>query len=278
MQHREKHPHFVNRQMLTPPNQGSAVAQQVRQLQNWANKVAAFRENWKKEDRANMQAGTLSMRWKRCDTDRWSRALFCSREGMGCDTVFELPATLSTASSLDSAPTNGRRITLQPNLSVATRPTLYMRRLAPHSTLACPKNIRRPVRIRKYIACLAGKLLHVMDVYVVFHVQFEVFLANGIDLHLYGICDTVQANRDTRQQRDERVGFQFPLVIISALAPQYLNCSVLSGHVHQLRGVTRFCKQRSSSDAKTSLQTAAFPTDRDRLAVTSAFRLDTVVV
>ena len=36
--------------------------------------------------------------------------------------------------------TNGRRITLQPNLSVATRPTLYIGRLAPHSTLACPKH------------------------------------------------------------------------------------------------------------------------------------------
>ena len=37
------------------------------------------------------------------------------------------------------------------------------------------------------------------------------------------------------------------------------------------------CKQRSNTDAKASLQTAALPTDRDRLAVTSAFRLDTVV-
>ena len=109
--------------------------------------------------------------------------------------------------------------------------------------------------VGKYIAYLADKLLHVMDDYVVFHVQIEVLLANGIDLHLYGICDNVQANRDiwhTSQQRDKRVGFQFPLVIISALAPQSM------------------CKQRSSSDAKASLQMAAFPTDRDRLAVTSA--------
>ena len=68
------------------------------------------------------------------------RALFVFSGRMGCDTVFALPATLSTASSLDSTPTNGRRITLQPNLSVATRPTLYRRRLAPHSTLACPKH------------------------------------------------------------------------------------------------------------------------------------------
>ena len=41
--------------------------------------------------------------------------------------------------------------------------------------------------------------------YVVFHVQFEVLLANGIDLHLYGICDTLLSNRDiwhTGQPRD----------------------------------------------------------------------------
>ena len=66
------------------------------------------------------------------------------------------------------------------------------------------------------MAYLAGKLLHVMT-YVVFHVQIKVLLANGIDLHLYGICDTVHANSDIC--RDKRVGFQLPL-IISALAPQ----------------------------------------------------------
>ena len=69
---------------------------------------------------------------------------------------------------------NGRRITLQPKLPVATRPTMYMKRLAQHSTLA------RPIRIKKYITYLAGKLRQVMDVHVVFHVQFEVLLANGI--------------------------------------------------------------------------------------------------
>ena len=41
----------------------------------------------------------------------------------------------------------------------------------------------RPVRAKKHIAYLAGKLFHVMDVCVVFHVQFEVLLANVIDLH-----------------------------------------------------------------------------------------------
>ena len=55
-------------------------------------------------------------------------------------TVFALLATLSTASSSDTTPTNRRRITLQPTLSVATRRTMHMRRLAPHSTLACPKH------------------------------------------------------------------------------------------------------------------------------------------
>ena len=125
---------------------------------------------------------------------------------MGCDTVFALPATLSTASSLDSTPTNGRRITLQPNLLVATRPALYMRRLAPHSTLARPQHHASSSH--------RGNTPHTS--LVVFHVQFEVLLANGIDLHLYGICDTVQANRGiwhTSQQRDKRVGFQFPLII-----------------------------------------------------------------
>ena len=55
---------------------------------------------------------------------RSSSVLFSGR--MGCHTVFALPAVPSTASSLDSTPTNGQRITLQPNLSATTRPTLYM--------------------------------------------------------------------------------------------------------------------------------------------------------
>ena len=84
-------------------------------------------------------------------------------ESMGCDTVFALPATLSTASSLDSTPTNGRRITLQPNLSVATCPTLYMRRLAPHSTLACPRH--HTSSSHQEIHCIP-RWLHAMDVYV----------------------------------------------------------------------------------------------------------------
>ena len=74
------------------------------------------------------------------------RALLCSRERWAAITIFALPATLSTASSLD-----GRRTTLQPNLSVVTCPTLYRRRLAPHQHWLV-QNITRPVRIRKYIA------------------------------------------------------------------------------------------------------------------------------
>ena len=50
--------------------------------------------------------------------------------------------------------------------------------------------------MKKCSAHLAGKLRRVMDVYVVFHVQFEILLANGTDMHLYGICDTAQAYRD----------------------------------------------------------------------------------
>ena len=113
-----------------------------------------------------------------------------------------------------------------------------------------------------------------MDVHVVFHVQFEVLLANGIDLHLYEICYTVEANRDiwhTGQQRDKRVGFQF-LLIISALAPQYTNCSELSCHVHQLRGVTRCASKDRASMRRRCCKRQLSPTDRDRLAVTSALR------
>ena len=171
---------------------------------------------------------------------------------MGCDTVFAHPCNSDQGHlHWTVLQQTGRRITLQPNLSVATRPTLYMRRLAPHSTLTCPRHHRVPIRIGKHIACLAGKPLHVMDVSVVFHVQFKVLLAHGIDLHLYGICDTVQANRgiwNTDQQRDKRVGFQF-LLVISALASQYTNRSVLSCHVHQLRGVTR-CASRDRASMR----------------------------
>ena len=111
-----------------------------------------------------------------------------------------------------------------------------------------------------------------MDVHVVFHVQSEVLLASWIDLNHYGICDIWHTSR----QRDHRVGFQF-LLIISTLAPQYTNCSVLSCHVHQLRGVTRRASKVRAPMRRRRCKRQLSPTDRDRLAVTSTFRLDTVV-
>ena len=137
---------------------------------------------------------------------------------MACVTVFALPATLSTASSLDSTPTNGRRITLRPNLSHTVRVEI-----GTTFNTGLSKTSRVQFASKSTFAYLAGKLLQVMDVHVVFHVQFEVLLANGIDLHLYGICDTVIVPRPSTPWCDP------------------------------------MCKQRSSFDAKASLQTAAFP-------------------
>ena len=166
---------------------------------------------------------------------------------MGCDTVFAFPATLSTPSSLDSTPTNGRHFTLQPNLSAATRLTLYI-------TIGTTFNSKTSrVQFASGITLHASLADCFTSLMFMFHVQFEVLLANGIDLHLYGICDTVQANRDiwyASQQRDKRGGFQFPL-IISALAPQHTNSSLNPS-------CDPMCEQKSSSDAKASLQTAAF--------------------
>ena len=42
-----------------------------RRLQNWANKIAGFRDEWKKEERANHQGGRIAMRSRRCDRTRW---------------------------------------------------------------------------------------------------------------------------------------------------------------------------------------------------------------
>ena len=47
------------------------VALQVRQLQNWANKIAGFRDEWKKEERANQQSGRIAEHFRRCDRTRW---------------------------------------------------------------------------------------------------------------------------------------------------------------------------------------------------------------
>ena len=61
------------------------------------------------------------------------------------------------------------------------------------------------------------------------------FMSFRIDLHLYGICDTVQTNHDTWHKQRDRVGFQLQVAV---------------------------CKRHLS------------PTDREWLAMTSAFRLD----
>ena len=45
------------------------------------------------------------------------------------------------------------------------------------------RDITRPVRTNNLFAQLAGKLLHSMDDYGVFHVQFDLLVAKGIDLH-----------------------------------------------------------------------------------------------
>ena len=49
------------------PGKIGEVALQVRQLQNWANKIAGFRDEWKKEERANQQSGRNAKHSKRCD-------------------------------------------------------------------------------------------------------------------------------------------------------------------------------------------------------------------
>ena len=44
---------------FTKPGKIGEVELQVRQLQNWANKIAGFRDDWKKEERANHQGEEL---------------------------------------------------------------------------------------------------------------------------------------------------------------------------------------------------------------------------
>ena len=72
-----------------------------------------------------------------------------------------------------------------------------------------------------------------LDVSVVFRVQSEVLLASWIDLHPEGICDTV-------------------------LAPQYTELFCVIVPRPSTPWCDPMCKQRSSFDAKASLQTAAF--------------------
>ena len=56
---------------ITKPGKIGEVALQVRQLQNWANMIAGFRDEWKKEERADHQGGRIAMRSRRCDRARW---------------------------------------------------------------------------------------------------------------------------------------------------------------------------------------------------------------
>ena len=57
MQYKGKAPKFFQTTVggFTKPGKIGGVALQVRQLQNWAKKVAGFRDEWKKEERANHQ-------------------------------------------------------------------------------------------------------------------------------------------------------------------------------------------------------------------------------
>ena len=55
---------------LHKPGKIGEVALQVRQLQNWANKIAGFRDEWKKEERANHQGRRIAVRSRRCDRAR----------------------------------------------------------------------------------------------------------------------------------------------------------------------------------------------------------------
>ena len=61
MQYKGKAPKFFQATVggFTKPGKIGEVAFQVRQLQNWANKIAGFRDEWKKEERANHQEEEL---------------------------------------------------------------------------------------------------------------------------------------------------------------------------------------------------------------------------
>ena len=94
------------------------------------------------------------------------RALFCSRKGWAAIPSFALLATLSTGVFIGHFPTNGRRVTLQPNLSVATRPTLYMRILAPHSNTGLSETSHVQFASRSTLHTSLAKLLHVMGCFM----------------------------------------------------------------------------------------------------------------
>ena len=73
MQYKGKAPKFFQTTVggFTKPGKIGEVALQVRQLQNWAKKIAGFRDEWKKEERANHQGGRIALRSRRCDRARW---------------------------------------------------------------------------------------------------------------------------------------------------------------------------------------------------------------
>ena len=52
---------------LTKPEKIGEVALHVRKLQNWAKRIAGFRDEWKKEERANYPAGRIAVHSRRCD-------------------------------------------------------------------------------------------------------------------------------------------------------------------------------------------------------------------
>ena len=55
---------------FTKPGKIGEVALQVRQLQNCANKITGYRDEWKKEERANQQSGRIAEHSRRCDRNR----------------------------------------------------------------------------------------------------------------------------------------------------------------------------------------------------------------
>ena len=73
MQCKGKAPKFFQTTVggFTKPGKIGEVELQVRQPQNRANKIAGFRDEWKKEERANHQGGRIAMRSRRCDRARW---------------------------------------------------------------------------------------------------------------------------------------------------------------------------------------------------------------
>ena len=72
MQHKGKTPKLFQATVggFTKPGKIAEVALQVRQLQHWANKIAGFRNEWKKEERANQQSGRIAEHYRRCDRTR----------------------------------------------------------------------------------------------------------------------------------------------------------------------------------------------------------------